>query len=267
MLGHVANGSIYRYNIGTREKTVLVANEPCGVTALVVDGSTMYYITSYPQYIMTLDLKSGQPKLVANLTVPNDPNWNPITHMRVSGNSLFWSLGTDGGACGCVETSTLQGEFVTGVLSGMLFHEGFAVDASSGTIYAAAGNFKQTVLVGGQGKPTSSFTIKGNGFEIIQDIEYDAVHDKLYYGGTIPLQVSDTSGGNLQTLLSSLDSGYVKYIRVDPVRGRLYWLTAARQYMTAGLNGEAPTTMFQLQDKSTSDPPFCFGFDIGPELA
>lgn len=24
------------------------------------------------QYIMTLDLKSGQPKLVANLTVPND---------------------------------------------------------------------------------------------------------------------------------------------------------------------------------------------------
>lgn len=82
----------------------------------------------------------------------------------------------------------------------------------------------------------SSFTIKGNGFEIIQDIEYDAVHDKLYYGGTIPLQVSDTSGGNLQTLLSSLDSGYVKYIRVDPVRGRLYWLTAARQYMTAGLN-------------------------------
>lgn len=54
VLGHVANGSIYRYNIGTREKTVLVANEPCGVTALAVDGRTMYYITSYPQVCTNL---------------------------------------------------------------------------------------------------------------------------------------------------------------------------------------------------------------------
>jgi len=265
-IAKVNDGTLWRYDIASGDHYVIVKNEPAGINSLDLLDNMIYYFTSFPILLKKVKFDgSKEPEVIRNFTGElSIGTYNPITHMRIKNNKLYWNEGTNYDGCGCIKSSTLEGLFVTGTFNDLLFHEGFAI-LSNGTVYVSSGHFDGSVYVGSEDEDIWKIRVTNSTSDLPFAIDINEEAKKIYYGGTIPLYWSNTDGSGMELLSDTVHSGFIRYVRVDPVRKRLYWLTESRQYKTADLKGKGITTMFAFANNNSKIPPYCYGFAIGIE--